>query len=112
VGGPAPFDGQRPPETKEEIMEAKDVKIGMKVVPHSKTAGCVSWNEFRACFFGSAYKEFCGDGYLTVKEQFGKGFRLMAGSGDNADFRASDFEPYVEPEEIESREGQGDENGF
>ena len=93
-------------------MEAQDVKIGMKVVPHDKTENC-DWglwtspnNEADSRHF------FLGNGFLIVCEIAVGYFWLGGHDGTTGSFRASDFEPYVEPEEIESREGQGDENGF
>lgn len=73
-------------------MDAKDVKVGMKVVPHSKSGYGLSWKEF---LLHPATKSFIDCGYMTVGEVSLSGIVLeFVGSEKRCSgFFASDFEP-------------------
>lgn len=74
-------------------MDAKDVKVGMKVVPHAKTR-CTSWDEFER-EFPRFHKFFHENGFLVVKTADSADYiHLWDGAmGAGASFNASDFSP-------------------
>lgn len=73
-------------------MKDSDVRVGMRVVPHDKTAGCslidcVNWRNAKAE----------NQPYLFVVEKYGKAWVLSSHAGKSWNteyFNASDFEPY------------------
>lgn len=73
-----------------ESMKHEDVKIGMKVVPHSKSVG-MSFKEFLG--------KFGGFDYLLVDDSEEGYWVLRNLSEESWNFIASDFEPYIEPEQ-------------
>ena len=73
-------------------MKDEDVRVGMRVVPHDKTAGGTGLEE---CLVWRLAKEI-GHPYLFVDAHIGKYWRLChtENGEDAAYFYASDFEPY------------------
>jgi hypothetical protein len=85
-------------------MKHEDIKIGMKVVPHSKTAGIYlgfnNWIGYDLC------KDFKKDGYLIVTDFYNKFNCWILDCEEDTEaigyepagdyFNASDFEPYNE----------------
>ncbi len=76
-------------------MKIEDVRVGMKVVPHSHSGSFSDdWNRFFVTTVGEHFKK---DGFLTVREVYGNEVDL-AKEGEIthcSGFRASDFEPEV-----------------
>lgn len=84
-------------------MKHEDVKIGMKVVPHSKTVSgavrfehCSTWNRAKSNNQSFLYVvDFSIGSYAWVLNEVGE---INSIQGDF--FNASDFEPYIEEETI------------
>lgn len=73
-------------------MKIEDVRIGMKVVPNTKTAGFIKWDEFINTAEG---KEFKKQGFMTVAFRQDHGDYVLKAITDSfGGFNASDFEPY------------------
>ncbi len=72
-------------------MKDEDVKIGMKVVPHDKTAG-VMWTGSISPSWERAKAK--GQPYLFVKEFLDNAWVLSDDKDGGGFFNASDFEPY------------------
>lgn len=88
-------------------MKNEDVKIGMKVVPHDKTA--TGWGNLSSSGHWKAAQEK-GQPFLFVSSQctnaFDKAPVWVLGKTQDIDgdlFNASDFEPYVKPRRKELR---------
>lgn len=74
-------------------MKDEDVKIGMKVVPHSKTGGCESSDPY----IGKPQGRKQGYLFVTRKFTFANLWVLaVTNSGVGNLYNASDFEPYEE----------------
>ncbi len=72
-------------------MKLKDVKVGMKVVPHDKTTGaCTNFKEWQT-YHRESCQHFKELGYCVVSEIHDNKISL---EGDY--FNAADFEPYIE----------------
>jgi hypothetical protein len=81
-------------------MDIKDVKVGMKVVPHSKHGASTYEELMDYPYFGSAMKK---QGYLIVNALWYAPDNWSLWPENHtarhcSGFRASDFEPYIDPQ--------------
>lgn len=81
-------------------MKKEDVKVGMKVVPHSKTGICPTpISSYQIGDYSPPSKFLKENGFLFVAVDKGENnFLLNENLSENGDFfLAEDFEPFVEP---------------